>query len=380
MVEDMTDTSQTVPASQPAAKRRKISQADIPAVNLEAALRIPQSLVEHYGSDPTRPLDVASALNLTPSSGHFRTLCGAALGYGLTDGGPNAPLIGLSPLGRRAMAPTEVGEDAQALREAAQKPTVAQKFYSKYDGSPVPPQHIARNVLQTFGVPADRTEAVYNLLIENANLVGMAKTIKDKVYLDRGATVTAAPTMTVATVDDDDEEPFEEDTANGDYSAATGGITPGATQTPSAPRNAIFIGHGSNHKPMDQLVKILNEYGIPHKQAMAEPNRARPIPQKVAEVMQECGAAILVFTGDKEYFDKEGNPLWRPSENVHHELGAASVLYGDRVVIFKEVGIDLPSNFSSRGYIEFEKDRLSEKGIELFRELVAMKILTVSLG
>jgi hypothetical protein len=50
------------------------------------------------------------------------------------------------------------------------------------------------------------------------------------------------------------------------------------------------------------------------------------------------------------------------------------VLYGDRIVVFKEKGIELPSNFSSVGYIEFEKDKLGEKGIELFRELVSMKI------
>jgi predicted nucleotide-binding protein len=90
--------------------------------------------------------------------------------------------------------------------------------------------------------------------------------------------------------------------------------------------------------------------------------------------MRECGAAILVFTADKQYFDRDGNSIWRPSENVSHELGAASVLYGDRIVIFKEKGIELPSNFSSVGYIEFEKDKLEDKGIDLFRELVSMKI------
>lgn len=148
----------------------------------------------------------------------------------------------------------------------------------------------------------------------------------------------------------------------------------------AAHKNAIFVGHGGNRKPMEQLVKILNEYGIPHKEAVDEASRARPIPQKVAETMRECGAAILVFTADKEYFDKDGQPIWRPSENVSHELGAASVLYGERIVVFKEKGIELPSNFSSIGYIEFEKDKLSDKGIELFRELVSMKILTISVG
>ena len=46
----------------------------------------------------------------------------------------------------------------------------------------------------------------------------------------------------------------------------------------------------------------------------------------------------------------------------------------------RKKGVDLPSNFSSVGYIEFEKDKLDEKGIDLFRELVSMKILNISVS
>jgi len=358
-------------------KRTRISQGDIPSFSLEKARRVPQVLADSYGSDAARPIDVASALNVTPSSGPFRTLCGAAVGYGLTDGGPNAPTIGLTALGRRVVTPTEVDDDKRALWAAALKPTVAQKFYSKYDGSPLPPKNIAQNVLATFAVPPDRTSDVFDLLIENATYVGFIKKIKDKDYIDIGSPIIGNGATAQSVVDPAgseegaqvDEDLGEEDDQSEQTPAANG-----------ANKNAIFIGHGGNHKPMEQLIKILNEYGIPHKQAVAEANRARPIPQKVADVMRECGAAILVFTADKEYFDKDGNSIWRPSENVSHELGAASVLYGDRIVIFKEKGIELPSNFSSVGYIEFDKDKLEDKGIELFRELVSMKILSISVG
>ena len=368
---------------QPAKRRAKVSQADVPAISLEKAVRVPQALADSYGSDPTRPLDIAAAVQMSPTSGPFRVMCGAAVGYGLTEGGPNAPLISLQPLGRRVVAPLEVNDDRLALRDAAMNPTVANKFYSKYDGSALPPKAIAQNVLASFDVPVDRTADVYDLLIENARFVGFVKTIKDKDYLDVGRPnisaardkaddVSAAPSDSSHPLDAE-ESPAEEQ-LNGDHDEA-----PPSTVR-HGHKNAIFVGHGSNRKPMDQLVKILNEYSIPHKQAVDEPNRARPIPRKVAEVMRECGAAILVFTADKEYFDADGAPIWRPSENVSHELGAASVLYGDRIVVFKEQGIELPSNFSSVGYIEFEKDRLGEKGIELFRELVSMKIVSISVG
>jgi predicted nucleotide-binding protein len=309
-------------------------------------------------------------------------MCGAAVGYGLTDGGPNAPVISLQALGKRVVTPLEVGDDRLALREAAMKPTVAKKFYAKYDGSALPPKQIAQNVLASFEVPAERTSDVYDLLIENARHVGFIKKIKDKEYLDTGGPFPSAVAEVSTEHDGDIDGTGDNDVViDGQAGLADRDVQEPAVRQPAGGhKNAIFLGHGSNRKPMDQLVKILNEYGIPHKQAVDEPNRARPIPQKVAEVMRECGAAILVFTADKEYFDKDGDPIWRPSENVSHELGAASILYGDRIVVFKEKGIELPSNFSSVGYIEFEKDKLGDKGIDLFRELVSMKILSISVG
>ena len=94
--------------------------------------------------------------------------------------------------------------------------------------------------------------------------------------------------------------------------------------------------------------------------------------------MDQCGAAILIFSADVEYFDKDGNSIWRPSENVDHELGAAAVMYDDRVILFKEESISLASNFSGIGYIPFEKDKLDAKTNELLRELIGLKILKVS--
>jgi predicted nucleotide-binding protein len=96
--------------------------------------------------------------------------------------------------------------------------------------------------------------------------------------------------------------------------------------------------------------------------------------------MRECGAAVLIFTADEQFFDVDRNEVWRPSENVAHELGAASVLYDNRIIIFKEEGVTLASNYSSIGYIEFEKNKLGDKGVDLFRELVKFKIVNISVS
>jgi predicted nucleotide-binding protein len=355
--------------------RKRISQSDIPGISLEHALRVPHLIAEQYGKTSTRPIDVAVGLKMSPTSGPFRQLCGAAMGYGLTDGGPNAATIGLTDLGRRIVAPLEEGDDLIAKRAAVLVPTVERGFLEKYDGSPIPALTIGFNVLESMGVAGDRTKSVFELIIENAQLVGFLKTIKDKTYVDLGGAVTlVAATAPSLGAEGSDIGSYD---ANLDFKSDAGVVE---SPNRSMKSNAIFLGHGKNRKPLEQLIKILDEYGIPHREAVAEPNAGRPIPTKVADTMRQCGAAILIFTADEKLFDKDGNEVWRPSENVAHELGASSVLYDNRIVIFKEEGVALASNFNSIGYIEFAKDKLADKGIDLFRELVNFKIVNITIG
>jgi predicted nucleotide-binding protein len=140
----------------------------------------------------------------------------------------------------------------------------------------------------------------------------------------------------------------------------------------------IFIAHGKNKKPLEQLRRILDQFKIQYKVAIDEPNLGRPISSKVRETMQACNCAILVFTADEEFKDKDGNTIWRPSENVVYELGAASYLYGNRVVIMKEDTVDFPSNFRDIGYISFANDQLEAKAMEILRELIGFGIVKVS--
>jgi len=154
---------------------------------------------------------------------------------------------------------------------------------------------------------------------------------------------------------------------------------PAASEKRKRP-NKPFVGHGRNKKPLEQLTKILRDLGIPYIVAEDEANVGRPISQKVRDTMDQCGAAILIFSADIEHFDQGGDSIWHSSENVSHELGAAAVMYDDRVILFKEQAVDLASNFSGIGYIPFEKDRLDAEMSALLRELVALKFLKLSVG
>ena len=94
--------------------------------------------------------------------------------------------------------------------------------------------------------------------------------------------------------------------------------------------------------------------------------------------MEACNCAILIFTADEEFRDKDGNVIWRPSENVAYELGAAGYLYDNRMVIMKEEDVTFPSNFQDIGYISFEKDQLEAKAMDILKELIGFGIVKVS--
>ena len=125
------------------------------------------------------------------------------------------------------------------------------------------------------------------------------------------------------------------------------------------------------------MERILNRFKVTYKVAEEEPHRGRPIGTKVAELMKACTSGIFIFTADEETTDSEGKKVYRPSDNVVYELGAASVLYGNKIVILKEDIVTFASDFSDIGYISFEKDKLDTKAADLMVELIGLGFLQV---
>jgi predicted nucleotide-binding protein len=150
-----------------------------------------------------------------------------------------------------------------------------------------------------------------------------------------------------------------------------------ASATAAQKAKPIFIGHGKNTAPLQKLESLLSTFQIPYKVTVKEANLGRPIPQKVRDTMEECGSAILLFTKDELFYDADKKEIWRPSENVVNELGAAAFLYGDRIVIFKEKGLHFPTNYQSIGYIEFEVETLEAKTADLLKELIGFGLVKV---
>ena len=267
---DTEESKNSEAADTEARKRTCIPQTDVPNATLDDALRIPRAVMENYAGKGATPLKVASALKMTPSSGTFRNLCGASIAYGLTAGGCNAKEITVEPLARRILAPLEEGDDLVAKREAALKPRILGEFILRYENSPLPRHDIALNVLVEMGVPRERAESVSTLILDTAQAVGLIREIKNKQYIDLSG-IHAATKLEGMT---DDR-----------YAEELPPSLPASKEREAAPIHkelgqGIFVAHGKNKRPLEQLKRILDQFRIPYKVAVDEPISAAQLALK----------------------------------------------------------------------------------------------------
>jgi hypothetical protein len=359
-----------------ASKRR-----NFPKHSLEASLVVAQKIQDEMGGKPMNRLLLADALGLSPGSSNFRDLLSSSYKYGLTDGTEKADQVSLLSIGEAATS-KDATKRLSALRGAALRSPVFGQFFRDYGNKRVPSVEMLPKVLRTtYGVPIELTSECASLVDTNGRFVEIIREIggSPHILLDEDAIKVASDNS------DPDAEINEWATTNGIEQPAP--VVPPGEQGPTdagtgdqSPRQhkPIFVAHGKNKAPLQQLQSLLTSFQIPHKVVLDEANLGRPISQKVRDTLQECGSAILIFTRDEQFIDKDGKEIWRPSENVVYELGATSYLYGDRIVIFKEKGIHFPTNFQNIGYIEFESNDIQARTADLLKELIGFGLVRIT--
>jgi predicted nucleotide-binding protein len=356
-----------------------------PLYTLEETLVVPQTVENERHGQPMKRLLLAEGLGEKPSSVRFRGLLSSSYKYGLTEGTEKSEDIFLTQLGLDIVQSTDPARRLAALRQAAMRSPLFRSFYEAYRNARLPGM-MSKVLVSEYGVSAEVADEVGKILVENGQFVQIIRDISGSLRLffdDVPATPAPAPVADVV--------PGAESVARDGLAASSPStvVTPSTIvldqapppsdhlAAPKTPR-AIFIAHGKKHGPLEKLQKRLTRFQIPYKVVVDEPNLARPIPQKVKDIMAECGSAILIFTCDEKFQRENGEVVWRPSENVVYELGAASYAYGDRVVIFKEKGLYFPTNFQSIGYIEFEEEAIEAKWADLLEELIGFGLVKVT--
>ena len=347
-------------------KRGRISQGDLPRVSIERALRIPRALIEQCGGQPTTPLDLAVAVGVKPSSSGWRDLTGSAVGYGFTDGAYNSGVIGLTQLGRRAVAPQEEGDDLAALREACLKPSIINQFLHKYDGNKLPRDDIARNVLiGEFDIPVERATSAFELIVECAESIGAFRTIGGDKYVSLGTISATEPRDTQDHHDGMDDASITQDRSDS--------LPPDTSVPHEAPRSVstIFVGHSKGAKVLSQVKQLLELADLECEVAVEQESTAIPVPDKVFNAMRRSNATIICVTADEGSKSEEG---YYVNPNVLIEIGAAYVTHEKRLVLLWDRRVEVPSNLQGLYRCEFEGDELSwEAGTKLQKALIAIK-------
>ena len=355
---------------------------NFPKHSLEGALVVAQKLQDEMGGKPMNLLLLADALGLSPSSSNFREILSSSYKYGLTEGTEKADQISLSAIGE-ATTGKDAAKRLTGLRSAALRSPVFGQFFQDYGNKKVPSAEMLPKVLNaSYGVPKDLSSECASLMNENGRFVEIIREIGGSPHVLLEADVAKLGQEDAIT--DSEEEGQQVDRA---APATTLEPPPPPEPRPTSnlatsqdpqPHKPIFVAHGKNKAPLQQLQALLTSFRIPHKVVIDEANLGRPISQKVRDTLQECGSAILIFTRDEQFVDKSGAEIWRPSENVVYELGAASYLYGDRIVIFKEKGIHFPTNFQNIGYIEFDNNDIQARTAELLKELIGFGLVRIT--
>lgn len=353
--------SKPVPAES-ASKRPYLKQSDVPAASLDEALRVPQVILDHYAGKPTAPLYVAKALNVDPKGSQLKVLSGAAIAFGLIEGGAQASSIGVTDLAKRILRPKEEGADLAAKRESILRPRVFGEFLGNYDGHPFPRQDIALNVLEEMGVPREKAGEVLDRIATSARSVGFLEEIKEKTYVSLQG--TAAPS---APAHKDGEEAEESDEAPPAAPPARGPVVLPAVPTTQGTalavaiadderRRRVFITHGKNRDLVDPIKKLL-EYGeLLPMISVERQSVSKPVPEKVMDDMRGCGAAIIHVDADRALTDKDGQEHVFLNPNVLIEIGAAMAFYGRRFILLVREGVKLPSNLQGLYEVRYAGD------------------------
>jgi predicted nucleotide-binding protein len=327
------------PDEQVRGKRVKMSQGEFPNNNVQQAQRIAHAIWENFAGKGAAPHQIALALNMSPTSGTWRNLCGSSVAYGLTEGGCNASQITLTELGRRLVAPVEEGDDAQARVEAVLRPRILKDFFQKYDKAKLPKDEIAKNVLVSFGLPKDRIEKAFQILREAGEFAGIILETKSGPFVALDSPTPSRGGNGLAIEFGEQEENRKVDTGQPVASTALHNAP-----IPAKAGNRVFITHGKNKRILDQVREIVRFGKFEPIVAQEHDTVSKPVPQKILDDMRTCQAAVIHVSIERYLLDEQGAKVPELNGNVLIEIGAAMALYKGNFVLLVEDGVTLPSN------------------------------------
>ena len=361
------------PEASSAAKKRTRKTRPYPVHTLEEALTISAAIYDDNAARPYERIRLAKTLGTTPASSGFTQKLNSASMYGLTQGGYKDDMIALTPLGESVHGADDQEGHRQAVLEAALRPDVFRRFYELLDGKRLPEDPNAASILsRELHVDPDLTAECLRIIKHNGITAGLLVEISGSNYVSlgvpRGAPDDEGEASPVNGRVRDEPAPVDEP----EHRVSS-------PETPSDGPRPLFIGHAGSPDIADFIAGILASFDVPHRVVESDYDAVRPVSDRVSDQLRDCCGAVLVFAAPTD-------PQWagrreeKRRDKLMYQLGAASVLHGDRVVTLEEHGPGdggWPSGFAA---LRFKRDKLDELGLALLSELHKRGLITVSAG
>ena len=159
-------------------EHKPLSAEALPRRSLEQAIECARTLRQIFAGKAVTVEELAKAMNTTKGSDNFRYTLWSALAYGVVNAEerPNrSRRYSLAETGRKIVAENIPGEAQEAKIKAVLTPTVLSKFFTDYNGHPIPPteEHFANVLEDRFDVPRDRTKEAMDIILANGRYAGI---------------------------------------------------------------------------------------------------------------------------------------------------------------------------------------------------------------
>ncbi len=151
-------------------EHQRVSADALPRRALEQAIEVAKTLRANYAAKSVSIDELAKAMNTTRNTADFKYCLWSAVAYGIVnaEGSKQHRSYSLAETGRKIVAENIPGEAKEAKVKAVLTPTVLSKFFTDYNGHPIPPTANLANVLEDqFGVPRDRTAEAIEIIRAN---------------------------------------------------------------------------------------------------------------------------------------------------------------------------------------------------------------------
>ena len=354
----MATWNQSSPDAARPAKRTRLVRP-YPVNTLKDALEVAHAIAKATSGYPVDRAHLAKALGTTVSSSAFTTRLNSSAKYGLTQGAYNDPVIRLTPTGGAITAPQGVEERREALVEAALRPDLFKRFYEMFDGRQVPADEYARNLVQReLEVHPDLAGECLEIITANGVFVGIMRTEADGARVvdlggrAAGGAQSAEPARAQAS-SEARPEPVRAEAPAGEQPQAEG---------------RIFVGHAGPSMALDAVTDTLSAFNIRYVDSDASSGGGLPVPPDVAREMRACTAGILIFDGANT-----------DASSLSYQLGGASVLFGDKVVVIEEqTGEDLHAIDHGLNRVAYRSGQPAQLGLDLLKSLAATGVIKVS--